>query len=307
MLREIEALNASFGLGNIARVVEGSGGLPKVQIHSAAAKGEIYLHGAQVTAWQPNGCDEVLFLSRQSRWEEGRAIRGGIPVCFPWFRGKADDPKAPAHGFARTRSWTLTAIAQAADAVVITLATESGEDTRRWWPHDVRLELRVAMGRQLGLVFTVTNTGLSTLQFEEALHTYHRVGDVTSVRVEGLDGATFLDNMDGNRANVQRGDVAMAGPTDNAYLDTLNRLIVIDPVLQRHIEIQKQNSSTTVVWNPWESGARALADLGDDEWRQMACVEASNILSNTVTLAAGESHTMQATIMVVNDRGDSAA
>jgi glucose-6-phosphate 1-epimerase len=303
MPNEIEALNELFAIGDIARVVAGNGGLPKVQIVSPEAVGEIYLHGAQVTAWQPKGHDEVLFLSQQSRWEEGRAIRGGIPVCFPWFRAKTDDPKAPAHGFARTRSWELKSVAQQTNGVVMTLTTASDEASRRWWPHNVALQLQVTMGSQLELALTATNTGTAPLSFEEALHTYHRVGDVAAVSVTGLDGVTFLDNMDGNRAKIQNGYVVFAAPTDNAYLNTEGQLALIDPLLQRRITIEKRSSSTTVVWNPWASGAQSMADLGDDEWRQMACVEASNILSNAVTLSAGESHTMEAIISVTDDRG----
>jgi glucose-6-phosphate 1-epimerase len=301
MPNEIEALNESFAIGEIAQVIAGSGGLPKVEIASPAAAGEIYLHGAQVTSWRPEGHDEVLFLSQHSRWEEGRAIRGGIPVCFPWFRGKADDPKAPAHGFARTRSWKLKSVMQQADNVVVTMVTESDEASLRWWPHQVLLQLSVTMGSELELALTATNTGTEPFSFEEALHTYHRVGDVANVHVSGLDGVTFLNNMDGNRAKVQSGDVVMAGPTDNAYLNTDRQLILIDSDLRRRIQIEKRSSLTTVVWNPWASGALALTDLGDEEWRQMACVEASNILSNAVTLAPKESHTMGAIISVIHD------
>jgi glucose-6-phosphate 1-epimerase len=301
MRDEIETLNQSFAIGEIAHVIAGSGGLPKVRITSPAATGEIYLHGAQVTAWQPKGQDEVIFLSQHSRWEEGRAIRGGIPICFPWFRAKADDPKAPAHGFARTRSWELKSITQQADAVVVTLVMDSDDATRRWWPHDVHLELQVSMGTVLSLALTATNTGAETFLFEEALHTYHRVGEIAVVRVAGLGGTTFLDNMDGNRAKAQQREVVMAGATDNAYLNTTSQLTLIDPVLQRRIQIDKQNSSTTVVWNPWDTGAQSLADLGDDEWQQMACVEASNILSNAVSLARGESHTMKAILSVIDE------
>jgi glucose-6-phosphate 1-epimerase len=306
MSSEFDRLNASFAIGNIARIVAGEGGLAKIQISSRAASGEIYLHGAQVTAWRPVGGDDVLFLSRESRWEDGRAIRGGIPVCFPWFRAKADNPQAPPHGFARTRSWRLEAVKKREDDVVVTMATASDEASRRWWPHDVRLVLHIEMGAQLRLALTATNTGANSLQFEEALHTYYRVGDVAEVRIAGLDGVAFLDNVDSNRKKMQQGDIAIIGPTDNAYINTQGTLILTDPVLGRCIRIEKLNSSTTVVWNLWETGAKTLADLGDDEWRQMACVEASNILSSAVTLAPGEEHTMETTITVTGGRSSSA-
>ena len=296
MAADIAVLNTSLGLGETAHFVAGESGLPKLQIASAAASGEIYLHGAQVTSWKPAGHSEVLFTSQRSKWEDGRAIRGGIPVCFPWFRGKADNPQAPAHGVARTRSWVPVEIVEQSGTVIATFATESDASTLHWWPHSFRLALRVAMGAELALALTVTNTGDTPFTFEEALHTYHRVGDATLIDVAGLAGVAFLDNIDGNARKLQHDEVRLSGPTDNAYLDTETRLVLHDPVLKRRLRIEKRNSRTTVIWNPWESGAKALADLGDEEWRTMACVEASNILSAAVTLAGGASHTMETII-----------
>jgi glucose-6-phosphate 1-epimerase len=296
----INDLNDRFTIPGIAGIVAGNGGLPKVRITSPAASAEIYLHGAQVTSWQPAGAGEVIFLSEQSRWEEGRAIRGGIPICFPWFRGKADNPQAPAHGFVRTKTWQLESIAhdQERECVIVTLVTQTDEQSRAWWPHECRVVHRIAVGAKLGLELIVTNTGSTSFQFEEALHTYHRVGDVERLRISGLEGGGFLDNRDGNREKVQHGDVLLTGATDNAYIDTQNAIEIFDPVLHRRIRIVKQNSNTTIVWNPWKEDAAKLADLGDDEWRQFGCVEASNILSSAVTLAPGQQHTMSATISV---------
>ncbi|MBB6146156.1 glucose-6-phosphate 1-epimerase [Silvibacterium bohemicum] len=297
----IEKLNEQHAIAGIASVISGEGNLPKVRVTSPRASAEIYLHGAQVTSWQPAGSEDAIFLSAKSYWEEGRAIRGGIPVCFPWFRNKADDQKAPSHGFVRTKAWELLSIAHEGDSVVVTLVTESDEASRRWWPHEFRIVHRVTVGAELKLELVVTNTGDTALKFEEALHTYHRVGDAGRTRVAGLDGAPYLDNMDGNREKTQAGDVKFTGPTDNAYLTTRNAVEVVDPVLHRRIRTEKKNSLTTVVWNPWQEGAKALADLGDDEWQSMACAEAGNIRSNAVTLAPGEEHTMTATLAVEGD------
>ena len=282
----------------MAEIVMGEGGLQKVRVSNSAAEADIYVHGAQVTSWRPKGAEDVIFLSKQSRFEDGKAIRGGIPICFPWFRAKADNPQAPAHGFVRTKAWQVESLKKDHDADVVTLATESDDGTRRWWPHEFRLVHRVTVGAELKLELIATNTGSTAFHFEEALHTYHHVGDAQQVRVAGLDGVTFLDNVDGNREKVQRGDVILTQATDNAYLNTESALTLIDPMLRRQIQIAKGNSRSTVVWNPWESGAKAMADLGDDEWRQFACVEASNILSCGVTLAPGEQHTITAMISV---------
>jgi len=294
----IDEMNDRFGIAGLAQIVAGQSGLPLVRLTAPSGSAEIYLHGAQVVSWRPAGADEVLFLSAQSRFEDGKAIRGGIPICFPWFRGKADNPKAPAHGVVRTKEWTLDAIARDGDGVLVTFATESDEASRKWYPHEFSVEYRVRVGAALNLSLTVTNTGSDLMRFEEALHTYHRVGDAERVRVTGLDGTAYLDNMDGNTEKRQAGDVTFVAQTDNAYLDTVEALKVIDPVLERRIETEKKNSRTTVVWNPWSDGAKALADLGDDEWRTMACVEASNIMAYAVELAPGAEHTMEAVLTV---------
>lgn len=292
-LEDIDALNRRCAIAGIAELVPGNGGLPKVRITSPAATAEIYLHGAQVTAWKPAGADEVIFVSDQSHWQDGMAIRGGVPICFPWFRAKTDDPHAPTHGVVRTKQWRLESITSEVDGTVVVLCcTESDESTRRWWPYEFRLTHRITVGTSLRMELTASNTGSAPLRFEEALHTYFRVGQIESVRVRGLDGITYLDNTDANREKVQSGDVMFTSATDNAYLNTQAPLELVDPVLHRSIRTEKLGSATTVVWNPWQQGAASLADLGDDEWRGMACVEASNILESAISLGPGEEHTM---------------
>ena len=289
-LSRADALNRQFGISGLAQVIPGMGGLPKLEVTTKAASAEIYLHGAHVSSWQPAGAEEVIFLSRRSHWEDGHAIRGGIPVCFPWFRAKADDPTAPAHGFVRTREWRLdSVIAKDDGSVIAVLSTESDTSTRRWWPHEFRLALRIRISTTLGLELTATNTGSGPFSFEEALHTYFRVGHAESVRVRGLNGVSYLDNVDQNREKTQFGDLVLNGTTDNAYLNTQSAAELVDPVLCRTLRTEKGNSRTTVVWNPWQQGAASLSDFGEDEWQQMTCVEASNILTSAIWLGPGKS------------------
>jgi glucose-6-phosphate 1-epimerase len=292
----IEELNRQFAIPDIAQVVPGQGGLPKVRIVTPQAEGEMYLHGAQVTSWKPAGTEEVLFVSRQAQWHEGIAIRGGIPICFPWFRAKTDDPKAPSHGLVRTKAWTLEAIASEGESVTVVMSTMSDDDTRKWWPADFRLVHRATFGPELKLQLVVTNGGTAPLRFEEALHTYHKVGHVKDIRIHGLDGAAYLDNTDSNREKTQHGDVVITKPTDNAYLNVQGDIEFADGELKRRIRIAKENSFTTVVWNPWREGTKSLSDLGNDEWQQMICVEASNVFGFAFELAPTQQHTMQAAI-----------
>ena len=294
----IPEINSRFGITGLAEVVAGNGGLPKVSITSSVATGEMYLHGAQVTSWRPAGAEEVLFLSSHSLWEDGRAIRGGIPICFPWFRGKSDDPSAPAHGFVRTKAWQLDSIVRDADAISVSMSTESGPDTKRWWPADFRLVHRATFGSELKLELELTNLSTTAVRFQEALHAYHRVGDARTARLHGLNKVRYLDNTDSNCEKIQDGDVILTSETDRAYLTSQPEVVLEDPTLRRRIHITKENSRTTVVWNPWIQGAQALPDLGNDEWTQMFCVEASNVLDCAVELGPGEQHRLAATIRV---------
>jgi len=294
----IAELDRRFGVPGVARVLAGNGGLPKVCITSPQVVGEMYLHGGHVTSWKPAGADEVLFVSSQSRWEDGHAIRGGTPVCFPWFGDKSDDRKAPAHGFVRTKAWQLESIVAVESAVIVSMFTESDENTKKWCPADFRLVHRATFGSELGLKLVVTNTGTTSLRFGEALHTYHRVGDIEKAAVQGLDGVHYLDKTDSNRKKLQHGEIVIVSETDRVYLDTSDAVELEDPVLRRRTRVTKQNSRTTVVWNPWVRKARALPDLGDDEWTQMICIESSNVADFAVVLAPGQQHTMEAIVGV---------
>ncbi len=295
----IAALNKLFAIPGVARIVVGSGGFPRILIETKMSTAVIYLYGAQVTSWKPAGADEVLFVSEKSYWEAGRAIRGGVPVCFPWFRAKADDLHAPSHGFVRTREWQVESIsAESEESVCVRLSTASNESTRRWWPFDFRIEYCITVGTNLRLELVVTNSGQTTLRFEEALHTYFKVSDVERVRVRGLEGVAYLDNQDGNREKTQPGDLILLRQTDNAYKDAIGPVEIIDLLLGRILKTEKEGSASTIVWNPWSDGATSMSDLGDHEWRGMLCAEGANILNSAVDLGPQQSHSMAITIGV---------
>jgi D-hexose-6-phosphate mutarotase len=295
---ETEIVADRFGIPGRAHVIAGQGGLPKVQITSPEISGEMYLHGAQVTSWKPAAAEEVFFVSRQARWEHGRAVRGGVPVCFPWFGDNADNPTAPAHGFVRTKAWQLESIVQSDDGITVVMFTESDNETRRWWPADFRLALHATFGSTLTLALVVTNTGTKTMRFEEALHSYYRVGNIHDVRVRGLDATKFLDKADSNREKLQHGDIAIVSETDREFLDTRSHVDVDDAALRRRVRTVKDQSLTTVVWNPWVKKAHALSDLADDEWSAFVCVETCNAGVFAVELPPGEQHTMRSTVSV---------
>lgn len=292
-------LDREFGIAGVAQILEGNGGLTAVRINTPVARGEMYLHGAHVTSWKPGEAQDVFFLSPHSLWKDGRAIRGGVPICFPWFGDKSDDPHAPAHGFVRTKEWQLESIAQDGDGVTVSMFTESSEDTRKCWPADFRLVHRARFGAELTLELIMTNPGPAALHFEEALHAYFDVGDAREVRVSGLDGVHYLDKTDAFREKTQAGEVVITSETDRIYLNTEGALELRDFVLQRRITIVKENSRTTVVWNPWVDKARQLSDLGKDQWTRMLCLETSNVGNFAIELAPGQQHSMKATVTVL--------
>ncbi len=296
----IEGLNRRFGIPGTAQIVAGKGGRPVVRITSPVAHAEVSLYGAQVLSWRPAGAEEVIFLSDDSHWESGVAIRGGIPVCFPWFGNKADDPKAPKHGFVRTREWRLDSLRADDDGSVTLVCLTSNDDTTRaWWPHDFLLAYRIRIAQTLRLELSAVNRGAGPFRFEEALHTYFRVGRIQQTCVRGLDGIDYLDKTDEFRQKRQTGDLLIARQTDNVYVDTEGPVEIVDSSLRRRLRTEKLRSSNTVVWNPWQDGAATLSDFGENEWQSMLCVEAGNVMRGAATLAPGEEHTLRATISVL--------
>ncbi len=284
------------------RTEPGGGGLPRVVVEGRAGTAEIYPHGAHVTRWRPSGHDDVLFLSEHSRFTPTTAIRGGVPICFPWFGPNADAPEAPAHGFARTSEWTLEGAEESGDDVVVTLSLTDSDATRASaWPYPFRATLRVTVGARLVLALEVHNTGSTSIRFEEALHTYLAVADARGVVVRGLEGDRYVDKVAGAPEPVPAGGepVRLTGETDRVYLDTAGSVTVDDPAGDRRLTVSAEGSGTTVLWNPWVDRAAALADLGDDEWTRMVCVETTNVGPSAVTLEPGAAHRMTAILDVV--------
>jgi D-hexose-6-phosphate mutarotase len=219
-------------------------------------------------------------LSAQSRFEPGQPIRGGVPICFPWFSKHRTDRSAPPHGFARTRDWTLELARHGADGTVVLEMELAGEATAPHWPHRFRARHRISIGAVLGLELEVLNAGLETFTFEEALHAYFDVADIREVTVSGPGTEP----------------IRFAGLTNRVYPGTREACVIRDPVRRRDIVIRKSGSDSTVVWNPWAERAREIPDMSDDGWIGMVCVEPSNVGADAQTLAPGESHTMSVVV-----------
>jgi D-hexose-6-phosphate mutarotase len=283
------------------RLDNGRGGLPRILVDTGACTAEIYLHGAHLCRWQPRSQPHpVLWMSEKSRFESGAPIRGGVPICFPWFGPKAGDPAAPVHGVARVNSWTLDSAATDPDGTVrLRLGLVCGPGESPHVPHSLVLAFEVRFGLALSMALSVTNPGEAPVTFEEALHTYLAVRDVRQASVAGLQGATYIDKVDGGTRKTQAEDVITIGAeTDRLYLDTASTVTLTDPGFGRSIRVAKTGSRSTVVWNPWVAKSRAMPDFGDDEWPGMICIETANAAVNAVTLPPHASHTMTATLAI---------
>jgi glucose-6-phosphate 1-epimerase len=292
-MRDLVSLNRRFGIGSVAEFVAGEGGLPCLHVTAPAADARIYLHGAHVTHHQPVAQAPLLFLSARSRFTPGTAIRGGVPIVFPWFGPHVGHPRAPDHGFARISEWSVESVERAGDGVAIVLTLEPSAATRALWPGDFHLTYRIGVDAALRLSLEVENRSGAPFAFEEALHTYLAVGDVHQAAVDGLGGAPYVDKTDGMRRTVlPPGPFRPSAETDRVFVGARGPCAVIDPVLGRRLVVDKHGSATTVVWNPWSDAAARMADLGADQWTSMLCVEAANAMDDAVTLAPGARHAM---------------
>ncbi len=276
---------------------KGPGGLLFAQIENDLATATICLQGAQLTHWQPRSqAEPVTFLSATAQYAEGKSLRGGVPVCWPWFGPHPTDKARASHGFARNVLWEARAPVRLDNgATQLALQLSDSEKTLALWPHHFVLDYRVTVGDTLDVELTTTNTGSAAFPLSEALHTYFQVGDIGSVQVLGLDGAEFLDTADAGQRKHQHGAVAFAAEVDRVYVNTEVACTIVDPLLKRRIHISKRDSHSTVVWNPWEKKAGGLADLGAAPatrggWRQFVCVESANARDNALTLGPGQSH-----------------
>jgi len=273
----------------------GSGGLPAVRVKGPLCEGEVLLHGAHVTHFAPAGKAPLLFVSERAVFRDGAAVRGGVPVIFPWFGPRAGHPESPMHGLVRTRAWRLVRVAATPDGVVeVVLGIEDSEETRAHWGHAFRLELSVRFAAELGLRLTVSNCGSEAFQCETAFHPYFVVGDIREVGVRGLSGVTYVSKTEGMARRVDEDEVVrFSAETDRVYCGT-EGACVIEESGRASVVLEKRGSRTTVVWNPWIAKAAAMADFGDSEWPRMVCVEQANAGDDALEVAAGESVEMSA-------------
>jgi glucose-6-phosphate 1-epimerase len=296
----VRDLNERFGLQGAVRFDDDLGGLTRAKIATEAATAEIYLQGAHVAAWQPaSAAHPVLFMSGKSHFAVGKAIRGGVPLVFPWFADRTGGLPGPAHGFARTLPWEVVAAERREEGVALSFKLLPNQTTRDLGFDHFVLVYEVVVGATLSLALEVENVGDSPLLFEEALHAYYSVSDVKKIEVSGLEDTDYLDRADNAKPRHQgAGAIRFAGETDQLHLNTTSPVTISDLAWQRRIVIEKRGSKSTVVWSPWIAKAARMPDFGDEEWPHMVCVEPANAATNAVTVQPGGTHTVGMTVRV---------
>ena len=293
------ALNAHHGIPGQLEFKEGPGGLVVAELSNDQGAATVALQGAQVMTWAPRDTEAVIWLPEDTRPIAGRAIRGGVPICWPWFGPHGSEPTFPSHGFARTATWKVARTDALADGTTrIVLRLEPGDEVRELWSYPSALECRISVGGALELELTTFNTGTGPISLGEALHAYFHVSDVRRVFIHGLDGCSYLDKVDGGRPKRQSGALRINAETDRIYVETAADCVIEDPGLGRRIRVSKQGSESTVVWNPWADKSASLGDLGENGYLHMVCVETANAAQDIVTIPAGEAHRMLACYQV---------
>ncbi|NIE76617.1 D-hexose-6-phosphate mutarotase [Pantoea sp. Ap-967] len=276
------------------------------RISSERAELLIAQQGAQILSYQRVGEPPLLWLSDQAIFRQGKSVRAGVPVCWPWFGNLQRNPasvqamyqgeQAPAHGLARTRDWQLLAVEEQGADLHILFTLPEARGNLPGWPHDVELTLQVVLGDELSVALTSRNLGNSPVTISQALHSYFAVSDVRQARVEGVEGLHYIETLADWEQRQQTGALEFAGETDRIYLDTPSTLSIVDPKWARRITLTSSGSRSAVIWNPWTERAQELADMADDGWQRMLCIETANVWGDVVELEPGASWALQVRI-----------
>lgn len=287
----LDELNAEHGIEGVLRVTEGRGGLSLIEIENARASARVSPYAGQVLGFRPSGAgDDLLFVGERAYFEAGKAIKGGIPICWPWFGADPAGKGRPAHGFVRSLPWRLSGT-EAVDpgTTRVTLEIEDDDTTRALWRHPFRLRLDITVGATLGVLLTTGSSGDTPFVLTQGLHAYFKTGDATRTRVLGLDGCRYIDKAAGANDAIghQQGPVIFGAEVNRIYENVGPELTIEDPALGRRVRIRGRNSRTCVVWNPWVATARAMDDLDDEDYRRFVCVETVNTASEQVEVAPG--------------------
>jgi len=296
----INVLNDQYGIQGYIEFKEGESGFSFAHINNCNGEAVISLYGGQVTHFQLKGDEPILWMSHLSEFIPGKAIRGGIPVCWPWFGPHPNDSLLPQHGIARISNWSVvdTSLLAGEQVRIILRCDQDKIDQLAKW-EGVELELSITLGKTLSLDLCTRNLRREAIMVGGALHTYFRVEDIHQIAVQGLEATHYRDKIDQYKRKFQKERVVFTGETDREYLDTKSDCILIDKAISRSFKVSKEGSNTTVLWNPWQDRSEKMTDFSDDGFRQMVCIEAAITANDEQIIAPGESHILSQTIALI--------
>ena len=294
-MNSINDLQSRFGSENVS-FYAGPGGMTAVKLANASGEATLTLYGAHVMSYTPAGALPVLWMSEKSMFTAGDPIRGGIPVCWPWFGKHKTSPELPTHGYARLCEWEVASVSSCpeGDGVELHLAPE--KVPAKWQPLPVELTFQAAVEKDgvLRLVLSMLNCGEQPVAISSAMHTYFAVDAIENVAIDGLEDVRFVDTLV-NREGCESGPIRINGETDRVYLDCENDITLRDG--SHYTEILREGSRSAVVWNPWIDKSRRLPDFGDEEYHRMVCVETTNALEDTRILEPDGFHVLATAII----------
>ncbi len=263
-------------------------GLEYVEVDTDLCQARIFMQGAQIESFQPKGQAPLLWVSSADDFQPGSGIRGGVPVCWPWF-GMHENPQWPQHGFARTRLWQLDAVQMQDQAVELKFSLTVDDADKQYWPHQSRVELIFNLSDSLSVKLVNTNLGETPFSLTQALHTYFPIEDIHQLKASGFSGANYIEFGEG--PYTQDGDeVRFDRETDRVFSQLGDCQLLHTP--NGTIEVRRENSHSAILWNPWIDKSKRLSRFNDKDYLTMVCLEAANVLDDQVTLAPGESHTL---------------
>lgn len=298
----LEKLTKQFGGKGLSFSMQGN--LVLLEVENSHAKAKITTHGGCLLSYIPkvgsSANNDILWVSDQSIYDGSKPIRGGVPICWPWF-GAADEQGLPAHGFVRNKAWQVESVSNLAnDVTQVVMTLESDAETLAIWPFAFHLSLTIEISEQLLMTLTMQNLNDVDLPISEAFHSYFSVEDVNSVLVKGLKGSIKLDKLTNAKSVKPLVDYQVVTPMDDVYLNQSKSIEFVDTGNKRTIVLDKMNASSTIVWNPGSEGVSNFSDINKQDWTKFICIEAGNVLDNTTTVASGDKHSFAMKISVEN-------
>jgi glucose-6-phosphate 1-epimerase len=292
----IQQLNTDYGIADKVSFVAGQGDFPLIKVSNEYAEATISVYAGQVLSFKlVDQTEDAMFLSGQAYYQPGKAIKGGTPICWPWFGPDPENKGRASHGFVRDRLWQIRDVVSTQDgATQVTMGLVDTPETRAIWNYSFDIAIVITVAQVLTIKLVTRNTGTEAFDITQALHTYFKIGDINQVKVLGLENQTYLDKVDHGQEKTQSGAITFTGECDRIYLDVPATLTIVDPALNRQIIVTAANSKTAIVWNPGAEIAAKMADLGDRDYENFVCVETANAANEIINIPAGGQYEMSA-------------